>query len=205
MRLRWPTGYASIWDQATRRKDFWINLRLENDLSKKDRAKKALQWSSAASQPWSEIISQAVITADLAGFLANKSDLTVFAPNDRAFIRLANDLGYEGSDETGAFDAIVQTLTLLGNGDPLPLLTTRSRWNAFFCELRQPSSVNTVFGENIVPRYNRIVRDPLPLLNNVLLYHVTPMIMSLTQVVDGEDIATLFSNASIQPDARKLV
>ena len=62
-----------------------------------------------------------------------------------------------------------------------------------------------MFGENIVPRYNRIVRDPLPLLNNVLLYHVTPMIMSLTQVVDGEDIATLFSNASIQPDARKLV
>lgn len=47
--------------------------------------------------------------------------------------------------------------------------------------------------------------DPLPLLTNVLLYHVAPMIMSLTQVVDGEDIATLFSDASIQPDARKLV
>ena len=89
--------------------------------------------------------------------------MTLFAPNDRAFIRLANDLGYEGSDEAGAFDAIVQTLTLLGNGDPLPLLTSVLTYHVvdetlFFGELRQLSSVNTVFGENIVPRYNRIVR-----------------------------------------------
>lgn len=44
------------------------------------------------------------------------------APTDAAFIQLANDLGFEGSDETGAFDAIVAALTELGGGDPIPVL-----------------------------------------------------------------------------------
>ncbi|MGE0881654.1 MAG: fasciclin domain-containing protein [Acidimicrobiia bacterium] len=50
------------------------------------------------------------------------ADLTVFAPNDRAFVRLARTLGYHGTDEAGAFDAIVGVLTKLGNGDPIPVL-----------------------------------------------------------------------------------
>ena len=50
--------------------------------------------------------------------------LTLFAPNDLAFIRLARDFGYEGFDEEGAFNAIVAALTRIGNGDPIPVLRT---------------------------------------------------------------------------------
>lgn len=51
------------------------------------------------------------------------ADLTVFAPTDAAFVTLANDLGFVGSDEAGALNFIVGTLTALGGGDPIPLLT----------------------------------------------------------------------------------
>ncbi len=61
----------------------------------------------------------------IADALNNCEDsLTLFAPNDLAFTRLANDLGYAGSDEEGAFNAIVAALTRIGNGDPIPVLRT---------------------------------------------------------------------------------
>lgn len=72
-----------------------------------------------------DILLNAVLAADLASFLSsNDQNLTVFAPNDLAFIRLARNLGYDGHDEQGAFNAIVSTLTELGEGDPIPLLTS---------------------------------------------------------------------------------
>lgn len=284
-----------------------------------------------------DILLQAVLAAELEGFLGSEPDLTVFAPNDRAFIRLANDLGYEGRDEAGAFNAIVETLTLLGAGDPIPLLTSVLSYHVveetvFFGELRQLTSVDTLFGEKIVPRYRTLIDaepelrnprillrdsnikasngvihtisrvlipldldntptdaatvtsivaasggtfdrnyfdydlllnavlaaeldgalatledltvfapndlafvrlarslgyagiredeaynfivtaltdlgggDPIPLLTNVLLYHVSPMTMPLVQVVDGEDVATLLTDASFHPEGRTLV
>ena len=51
------------------------------------------------------------------------AEFTVFAPNDDAFVDLAQLLGFKGSDEGTAFGYIVDALTLLGKGDPLPLLT----------------------------------------------------------------------------------
>jgi uncharacterized surface protein with fasciclin (FAS1) repeats len=48
--------------------------------------------------------------------------LTLLAPTDDAFVRLARELGYGGTDEAGAFGAIVEALTGLGGGDPIPLL-----------------------------------------------------------------------------------
>ena len=53
-----------------------------------------------------------------------EADLTVFAPTDAAFIGAAQALGFEGSDEGEAFAFIVEALTLLGGGDPIPLLQT---------------------------------------------------------------------------------
>jgi uncharacterized surface protein with fasciclin (FAS1) repeats len=71
-----------------------------------------------------DILLNAVIAADLVDPLADPdADLTLFAPNDFAFVRLARDFGYEGWDEAGAWDAIVAALTDLGNGDPIPVLT----------------------------------------------------------------------------------
>ena len=61
----------------------------------------------------------------IADALNNCEDsLTLFAPNDLAFTRLARDLGYAGNDEEGSFNAIVAALTRIGNGDPIPVLRT---------------------------------------------------------------------------------
>ena len=52
------------------------------------------------------------------------ASLTVFAPDDAAFLSLAQTLGFEGDGEGAAFGYVVDALTLLsGGGDPTPLLT----------------------------------------------------------------------------------
>ncbi len=62
-----------------------------------------------------------VETLDTAGL-----DVTVFAPKDRAFVKTAMDLGFEGAitDEEGAWNFLVTALTAIGGGDPIPTLTT---------------------------------------------------------------------------------
>ncbi|MES0825283.1 fasciclin domain-containing protein [Ruegeria sp. SCP11] len=71
-----------------------------------------------------DILREAVLAAGLDAALADPhAHLTVFAPEDSAFIGLAQNLGFEGSDEAGALNHIVKALTLLGGGDPIPLLT----------------------------------------------------------------------------------
>ncbi len=70
-----------------------------------------------------DLLREAVLTAGLAPALSNEDvAFTVFAPNDDAFIGLAQTLGYGGSDEGGSLGYIVDALTLLGGGDPIPLL-----------------------------------------------------------------------------------
>lgn len=87
-----------------------------------------------------DILLTAVLTAGLADALNNPEDnLTVFAPNDRAFIRLARDLGYHGRDEAGTWEFLVEALTGLGDGDPIPVLTDILKYHVV------PDRVN-VFG-----------------------------------------------------------
>lgn len=87
-----------------------------------------------------DILLNAVVTADLADALADpEASLTLFAPNDLGFIRLARDLGYEGSDEAGSWEFLVTALTDLGNGDPVPVLTDILLYHV------APKSIN-VFG-----------------------------------------------------------
>ncbi len=73
-----------------------------------------------------DILYTAVKAAGLVDALNNpNSKLTVFAPNDSAFIRTARDFGYSGWDEAGAFNAIAGVLGTLdpkGQGDPIPAL-----------------------------------------------------------------------------------
>ncbi|MBT9311808.1 fasciclin domain-containing protein [Leptothoe kymatousa] len=71
-----------------------------------------------------DILLTALQTAGLVEALDDAdTDLNVFAPTDAAFVALAQDFGFSGDDEAGAFDAIAATLTELGDGDPIPLLT----------------------------------------------------------------------------------
>lgn len=115
-----------------------------------------------------DILLNAVTIAGLADALANPdASLTVFAPTDSAFIKLANDLGYEGHDEAGAFNAIVETLTALGGGDPVPILTDillyhvspdeKKAWQIFFSR-----GLDTLLaGGTILPYYGVLVdNDP---------------------------------------------
>ncbi len=71
-----------------------------------------------------DLLLTALQTAELDDDLANESaSFTVFAPNDAAFVRTARELGFAGVDEAGAWDFLVTTLTTLGGGDPIPVLT----------------------------------------------------------------------------------
>lgn len=70
-----------------------------------------------------DLLLKAASTAGLVGALSDpNARLTLFAPNDGAFITLARDLGYGGYSESGAWDFLVGALTNLGNGDPIPVL-----------------------------------------------------------------------------------
>ncbi|MFC3615179.1 fasciclin domain-containing protein [Lutimaribacter marinistellae] len=71
-----------------------------------------------------DLLLAAVGVAGLAEALDDpNADLTAFAPNDAAFIGLAQLLGYPGADEAGALAFIQRGLNLLSAGDPVPLLT----------------------------------------------------------------------------------
>ena len=98
-----------------------------------------------------DILLNAVTAAGLAGALDNRAaDLTVFAPNDAAFLKLAGALGFTGTSELAAFDYLVESLTLLSGG-----------------------------------------QSPIPLLTNVLLYHVAPESLQASQVLGAGSIETL--------------
>ncbi len=72
-----------------------------------------------------DILITAATAADLVGPLSDPSaQLTLFAPDDAAFVRTAQSLGFAGWDEEGAWNFLVGALTQLGNGDPIPVLTT---------------------------------------------------------------------------------
>ena len=72
-----------------------------------------------------DILFNAVVTAGLADVLADPdAELTVFAPRDSAFYRLARDLGFEGRyNEAEVWGFLVGALKELGGGDPIPVLT----------------------------------------------------------------------------------
>ncbi len=77
-----------------------------------------------------DILVKAVVTADLAGALADPAArLTVFAPNDAAFIRTARSLGYTGWSEQGTWEFLVGALTEIGGGNPIPVLQSVLRYH----------------------------------------------------------------------------
>ena len=99
-----------------------------------------------------DILLNAVVAADLAEALADPdAELTVFAPNDKAFVRLARDLGYEGGyDEEAAWNFLVAALTNLGGGDPIPVLTDILLYHVAPGDLRPVDLIlGTIFGARI--------------------------------------------------------
>lgn len=78
----------------------------------------------ATGSPDFTLLTRALTAADLVPVVADRdASLTVFAPTDDAFVSLARRLGYRGNEKDGAYGALVEALTELGGGDPIPLLT----------------------------------------------------------------------------------
>jgi len=104
-----------------------------------------------------DILNAALAAAGLTSALdAAGADLTLFAPTDAAFVKLAASFGYTGKAEQGAFDAIVATLTTLGNGDPIPLLTQVLTYHVADTgltsrEIRAADSIVTLNGAELNP------------------------------------------------------
>jgi uncharacterized surface protein with fasciclin (FAS1) repeats len=71
-----------------------------------------------------DLLRAALEATGLTGALDDEAAaLTLFAPTDAAFVQLARTLGYEGSSEAGALDAILGALGgLAPGGDAVPLL-----------------------------------------------------------------------------------
>ncbi|MEM9011001.1 MAG: fasciclin domain-containing protein [Pseudomonadota bacterium] len=79
----------------------------------------------AAGNPDFSILVQALDITGLIPTLAAASDITVLAPTNDAFGALAADLGFGGDtgDADAVFGFLASTLSTLGGGDPIPLLT----------------------------------------------------------------------------------
>ncbi|MEM8745926.1 MAG: fasciclin domain-containing protein [Actinomycetota bacterium] len=65
-----------------------------------------------------DLLREALVATGLADAVASADDITVFAPNDRAFIRLARDLGFRGHDEAGAFAFLAEATGFQSADEP---------------------------------------------------------------------------------------
>jgi uncharacterized surface protein with fasciclin (FAS1) repeats len=112
---------------------------------------------------------------DLVATLDNPDlDVTVFAPNDRAFVRLAQDLGFDGRDEEEAWNFTVGALvSVLGDeATAVSVLTDVLTYHVspdnipVFGVLFRKGPIDTLNGETIGGRFLRLadndpgLRDP---------------------------------------------
>ncbi len=132
-----------------------------------------------------DLLLNAVKTAGLVDALNDPATkLTVFAPNDRAFILLARDLGFGGWDEAGAWQHLVGALTKLGNGDPVPVLTNVLLYHVAagslgIFDVAFSTKVDTLLGSSFGVKLVMLVdadpdlRNPvvLPLASNIKASH----------------------------------
>ena len=65
-----------------------------------------------------DLLREALIAAGLADDVAGLDDITVFAPTDLAFVRLARDLGFHGWNEADAFAFIAEATGFVDADNP---------------------------------------------------------------------------------------
>jgi uncharacterized surface protein with fasciclin (FAS1) repeats len=124
-----------------------------------------------------DLLLKAVLATKLDGALADPSaSLTVFAPDDAAFIRTARDLGYTGWSEQGAWNFLASALGSLNGGDPIPVLKNILLYHVVNgrlgpLQVLTSGSLTTLLGESFKVRFITLVdKDPqLPNANLNLL------------------------------------
>lgn len=118
-----------------------------------------------------DLLLKAVLATKLDGALADKAAmLTVFAPDDAAFLRTARDLGYTGWTEQGAWNFLATALAGLNNGDPIPVLKNILLYHVVAGRLSPydvvtSTSQTTLLGETFGVRLFKLV-DKEPDLRN---------------------------------------
>ena len=139
-----------------------------------------------------DILLNAVQAAGLAGALDDPdADLTVFAPNDAAFVGLAQTLGFSGTDEGEAFAYIVDALTLLSaGGDPIALLTDILLYHV--SEGAQDSTavlgattIDTLLGATLGVDGTSLVDNDPDIANPTLIATDIPASNGIAHVIDG--------------------
>lgn len=122
-----------------------------------------------------DLLLTALSTAGLVDAVADPyNQLTVLAPDDRAFIATARDLGYEGWDEAGAWEFLVGAFTSLGGGDPIPVLTEVLLYHVIaddldYAELRTGGERTALNGGSLWFQTDRSIVDAAPSLRDARL------------------------------------
>ncbi len=109
-----------------------------------------------------DLLRDALVATGLVGAVADTKDITVFAPTDAAFVALAVDLGFTGTDEAGAFAFIAELTGFVSADDP-------------------------------------------GLLDDVLLYHVSPGAKTVRQLRRQHPVATLLDGATLEVRGNRVV
>ncbi|MEY3360483.1 MAG: hypothetical protein RL531_202 [Actinomycetota bacterium] len=129
-----------------------------------------------------DILIKAAQTAGLVDALASTPNLTVFAPNDAAFLRTARDLGFVGTSESAAWTYLVNALGQIGAstgiGSAVDVLTVVLKYHvapqrlgvwAMLYKGVTGGSVSTLAGASFGVRYIQLVdlapARPNPYLN----------------------------------------
>lgn len=131
------------------------------------------------------VLLAALKAADLVDAVSDASaSLTVFAPTNAAFVNLAKALGYEGHAVDGVFAFLVEALTGLGDGDPIPLLTSILKYHVVGSAV---SSTDLVSAGFFIP-----LEGPAVVLaeDGVTLFDFAPGVADPKLVADMLDIET---------------
>ena len=159
-----------------------------------------------------DILLAAVTAADLVGALdAEDADLTVVAPTDAAFIELARAFGFDGEDESGAFDAIVAVLAeFADDDDPIGPLTDILLYHVFpssqtVAALQDAGTVDTLLADATVDVDGDTVVDNEPDLDDPQFVSGATDIVASNGIVHAIDGVLIPDDAIFVPTITDLV
>ena len=145
-----------------------------------------------------DLLGISLATTGLTDVLADEdASFSVFAPTDAAFVSLAERLGFSGEDEGLALDYILSTLTVLGEGDPIPLLTDILTYHVAeeartLGELQNDKTISPLFEDADLAINGEIVEDQDPDFDDAMI--------SAADIVTGNGIVQVVNEVLLPFD-----